>query len=209
MERLLTMLGVIGGMYVLYAISMGRWQYNSPAVREKRNTQFKKDGMSDQFSFVNPYTLWVLNLASAGTFTFYWLYKQWKVIRAGFKRTSRVPLKINATFRAILGVWSFLALGNLVNRTCEYTHHRTSFPAVFWWAVWLAGPVLLLLPTSYGWKIAGYLIFCTVPVIFQRRINTLTRDYLPLFPRAIELAATLIGAAVVVVCVLVWKFLLR
>lgn len=209
MERLLEMIGILVALYVAYTISLGKWNYDSPAKREKRKEELKQAGLSAQFYYMNAGTLLVLCLSSAGTFTFYWLYKQWKCVRHGFKRANHVPLQGSALLRAVTGFWSFFALGNLVNRTCEYTHRETSWPMYVWGIVWLGGLVLIFSPVEYSGKVIGYLFFCTVPVILQRRINTLTREYLPLFPRAIELAATLIGVICVVALVMGWKLLAR
>lgn len=207
MERLLEMIGILAALYVAYALSMGKWTYESTSTkREQRDEELKRAGLSSQFYFMNACTLVLLSLASAGTFTFYWLYKQWQRIHNGFKRDGK-QLHGSAFWRAVAGIWSFFALGNLINRTCEYMHRETSWPACLWGILWLSGLVILLSPVEYGWKIAGYVIFCTVPAIFQRRINTLTHGYLPLFPRAIELAATLTGAICVAAFVMIWKLL--
>lgn len=209
MERLLEMLGILAALYVTYALTIGKWNYESPTNKQKRTEELKQAGLSSQFYFINALTLLALTLASAGTFTFYWLYKQWQQIHNGFKRAGHAPLKGNAFWRACAGVWSFFALGNLINRTCEYTHHETSWPAFLWGTIWLGGLALILSPVEYGWKITGYVFFCSVPSVFQRRINTLTREYLPFFPRAIELLAALTGAAGAIVVILIWKLAAR
>ncbi|MBR4682784.1 MAG: hypothetical protein IKP06_05735 [Elusimicrobiaceae bacterium] len=206
MERLLEMVGVLAMLYVAYALTLGKWNYDSPTTREKRKEELKHAGLSSQFYFMNAGTLLVLALASAGTFTFYWLYKQWQCVHTGFKRAGRMTLHGNAFWRAVAGIWSFFALGELINRTCEYTHKETSWPAFLWGTVWIVGLALILSPAEYIWKIIGYVLFCVTPVVFQRRINTLTREYLPLFPRAIELAATLIGAICAAAIFMLFKF---
>ncbi len=205
MERFLEMIGILAALYVAYALSIGKWNYDSPSTREKRKEDLKQAGLSSQFYFINAATLLLLNLASAGTFTFYWLYKQWQSIRNGFKRAGHLPLRGNAFWRAVAGVWSFFALGDLINRTCEYTQRETSWPAFLWGTLWLSGFALLFPPVEYGWKITAYIMFCAVPSVFQRRINTLTRNYLPFFPRAIELLAALIGAGCAIAGILAWK----
>ena len=207
MERFLQMVGILAALYIAYALSLGKWNYETAAQKAQRKETLKQAGLSSRFYFMNVGTLLLLTLASAGTFTFYWLYKQWQQIRKGFKRAEHRALKGNAFWRAVAGFWSFFALGNLINRTCEYTRRPTSWPACLWGTLWLGGLVLVFSPVEQGWKILGYLLFCAVPAVFQRRINTLTHEYLPLFPRAVEIIATLAGAGLVLGLGMLWRLL--
>ena len=42
MERLLEMVGVLSMLYVAYALTLGKWNYDSPTTREKRKEELKK-----------------------------------------------------------------------------------------------------------------------------------------------------------------------
>ena len=205
MERFLEMISILGALYVAYALSMGKWTYETPAAREKRKEELKRAGLSARFYFMNAGSLFVLTLASAGTFTFYWLYKQWQSVYRG----SAQSLHGNAFWRAVTGMWSFFALGNLINRTCEYTRRETSWPAFLWGTLWLGGFVLIFSPVETGWRVAGFFLFTLAPAVYQRRINTLTKKYLPFLPRAVEIMVTLAGAACVVGAFTAWKTWLK
>ena len=197
MERLLEMLGVLVGLYIVYNLSVGKWDYTSFQRREKRKIELKEAGLSTRFYFMHPRTQWVCTLLSGGLFTGYWLYKQWKQILRGFKLLDGTPLSGSAWGRALGGWWSFFALGNLINRTCEYMQKETSWPAWLWGSIWLGSLGVIFMPFSYGWRIAGYVVFCFVPSVFQRRLNTLTADHISGFPRTVEIVVTLVGAILV------------
>ncbi len=210
MEQLLEMIAVLVVMFVVYALTMGKWNYTSQAQREHRKTELKEAGLSVRFYFMHPRTQFVLTLASGGVFTLYWLYKQWSQVQRGFKRLDGTPLSGSAWGRALCGGWSFFALGNLINRTCEYMQKEMSWPSWLWGGVWLGSLVLIFMPVEMGYRLAGFVIFCFVPTVLQRRINTLTAGHIPMFPRAVEIVVMLLGAACVVGGVMVWhKFLGR
>ncbi|MBO7190672.1 MAG: hypothetical protein J6V32_00980 [Elusimicrobiaceae bacterium] len=204
MERLLEIIGIVVGMYVIYALTMGKWNYTSQAQREHRKTELKEAGLSVRFYFMHPRTQFVLTLASGGIFTLYWLYKQWSRVLRGFKRLDGTPLSGSAWGRALGGWWSFFALGNLINRTCEYMQKETSWPSWLWGSVWLSGLGLVFVPVEMEYRLAGFVIFCFVPTVLQRRINTLTAEHIPAFPRAVEIVVMLLGAVCVVGCVMAW-----
>ncbi len=194
MERLLEIVGTLVVLYIVYALSMGKWDYASPQKRQARKTELKIDGLSTRFYFMHPRTQLVLTLASGGIFSFYWLFKQWKQVLRGFKRLDGKPLKGSAFTRMLGGLWNFYTLAGLVNRTCEYMHKPVSWPAGLWSILWLGGLALIFCPVGYGWKLGGYLVWCMVPSIFQARINTLTSEHISLTPRAVEVLITLLGA---------------
>ena len=191
MERLFTLVGVLAALYFIYALGLGKWTYASGQKREQRKLALKQAGLSTRFYFINARTFCTLNLISGGLFTFYWLYRQWSFIQKGFKRLDGKPLAVSAWLRAVFGMVSFFGLGGIINRTCEYMRKPLSWPPVLWGILWLGGLALLLAPVSYLYKGLGYILWCAVPVVFQRRINTLTREFLPAFPRTVEIIVTL------------------
>lgn len=195
MERLLEMLGVLATLYVFYALGMGKWNYVSPEKRTQRRNELKEAGLSTRFYFMHPHTQRVLTLLSGGLFTFYWLFKQWQQILRGFKRLDGTPLKGGAWLRALLGGWSFFSLANLINHTCEYMQKLTSWPGWLWGTLWLGGGIAIFCPLHWSWRGLGYLLFCLVPAVFQARLNTLTKEHISAFPRAVEIIVTLLGAA--------------
>lgn len=195
MERFLQMIGVLAALYVAYRLSLGKWDYTSPQKRQERKTELKEAGLSTRFYFMHARTQGVLTLMSGGLFTFYWLYKQWQYVLRGFKRADGTPLQGGAFRRAIGGVWSFFALAELINRTCEYMRKPTSWPAWLWGTLWLGGVIVLFCPVHYGWRIFGYMLWCLAPSVYQRRINSLTSEHISAFPRTIEILVTLCGTA--------------
>ena len=205
MERFLQMLGVLVALYVFYNLTMGRWHYVSPAQREKRRKELKEAGLSSRFYFMHPLTQFVLTIISGGLFTFYWLYRQWGQIKRGFKRENAPVSSINVLGRTLGGCWSFFILTDLINRTCEYLQKPVSWPAWWWGILWLGGLVCLFCPVQNGWKICGYLLWCIAPVVLQRRINTLTREHISMFPRTVEIIATLLGVGIAVGIIAIWR----
>ena len=197
MERLLEMLGILAALYLAYRLTIGRWTYFSPEEYARRKEVLKQAGLATRFYFMNPRTQVILTCLSGGTFTLYWFYKQWSVIKKGFKKIDGSALPCPAWLRAIGGFWSFFPLGGIINRTCEYMKKDTSWSPIFWGILWLGGLGAVIAAPGYIWKIAGGLIFCAVPAVFQRRINTLTKEHVSAFPRTIEILITLLGAACV------------
>ena len=197
MERLLEMIGILAVLYAVYALTMGKWDYSSPQKRSERKTELKEEGLSTRFYFMHPRTQLALTLTSGGLFTFYWLYKQWGQVLRGFKRLDGTTLKGNAFVRALMGGWSFFALGALINRTCEYMHKPTAWPAWLWGILWLGGLALIFCPVAIGWRAAGYLMWCGAPAVFQRRLNGMTKDQVSARPRWVEITVALLGAACV------------
>ena len=205
MEQLVEMIAVLVVMYVVYALTMGKWNYTSAALREQRKNELKEAGVSVRFYFTHPLTQFLLTVASGGIFTLYWLYKQWSQILRGFKRLDGTPLPGTAFGRMLNGYWNFLVLGNLLNRTCEYMGKETSWPSWLWGTAWLGGLVLVFVPVAGLYRTAGFLFFCFVPCVFQRRINTLTSEHISAFPRAVEIIVTLLGVVCVAGAVVAWR----
>ncbi len=193
MERLIEILVVMACLYAGYKLTAGKWNYTSQADVARRREALKEDGLSTRFYFIHARTQWVLTLVSGGLFTFYWFYRQWRNIRRGFRQADGQPLRGNAWWRTVGGGLTFFTLGNLINRTCEYMKKETSWPAGLWVTLWWGGLVLVFSPVSALLHVAGYALFCTVPTVFQRRINTLTRETFSLLPKPEEMLAAAIG----------------
>ncbi len=209
MERLLEMLGAIAAVYIVYKLGMGKWDYTSPHKRNQRKTELKEEGLSTRFYFMQPRTQWVMTAVSGGLFTFYWVYAQWKQIASGFKRLDGSSLEGGAFRRAVGSVWSMFALMNIINRTCEYMHKRMSWPSWLWGTLWLAGLVVIFCPVPVWVRVLGYIVWCSVPVIFQRRLNTLTHKHISAWPRAVEIIFMLLGMAVTAGIIWGYRFLMR
>ena len=205
MERFLQMVGVLVALYIAYRISLGKWDYTSHQKRQERKTELKTAGLSSRFYFMHPWTQRILTLLSGGLFTFYWLYEQWQQVLSGFKRLDGTPLQGGAFRRAVGGIWSFFPLAEIINRTSEYMRKPTSWPAALWGTLWLGGLVLVFCPVAYGWRIAGYVLWCLVPSVYQRRINTLTSKHISAFPRTVEIIITLFCAAGVTGLIAAWR----
>ena len=88
MERLWSILIGIAILYAAYALGMKRWDYDSPAKREELKTRIKERGLSTRFYFISAGRLLGLNILCGGLFVFYWSYKQWQAVYAGYKSTS-------------------------------------------------------------------------------------------------------------------------
>lgn len=195
MERLLEIVGILTALYIGYKLTIGKWDYSSPQKRDERKNKLKTAGLSTRFYFMHPRTQFILTFISGGLFTFYWLFKQWQQVLRGFKRLDNTPLKGSTFTRTLGGVWSFFALAGLINRTCEYMHKPTSWPAGLWGLLWLGGLALTFCPVEVSWRLTGYALWCAAPAVFQRRINTLSHEQIPAFPRTVEIIAALLCGA--------------
>lgn len=193
MERLLEMLGVLAVMYAVYALSVKNWNYTSESVREKRKAELKKQGLTNTFYFINARTQLVLTLISGGTFTLYWMYQQWRAVQRGFKRTDGKTLAGGPLLRTLSAVVTFFSLAGIINRTCEYMHQPTAWPAGLWGLVGIGGLVSIVLPIQWPVKLLGYFLFCAVPAIYQRRLNALPKNPISAAPKLAELAAAAVG----------------
>lgn len=210
MERLIEMLAVLALIYAGYALGIKRWSYAaSQADREKRRTELKAQGLSNTFYFIHAGTLFFLILLSGGTFTFYWLYQQWKAVLHGFKRSDGTTLKYGPLVRTLAGAITFFSLGNIINRTCEYMHKTPAWPAAWWGFWWICGLVLLFCPVGILGRILGALLFCAAPVAFQHRLNALPKTQIPVYPKPKEWLATAFGLTIVVSLFLCLRLLLH
>lgn len=205
MERLLEMLGVLAFMYAAYALSVKNWNYASEAAREKRKAELKERGLTNTFYFIHARTLFALTLASGGLFTLYWMLQQWSAVLRGFRRTDGMPLKGGAFVRTLLAPFTFFTLAGIINRTCEYMRTRTAWPPALWGIVWLGGLACMFLASGNTAKAAGYILFCTVPAVYQRRLNALPKNPVPAAPKIKEIAAAAEGLAAAGAIIMIWR----
>ena len=196
MQRLLEMLLALAILYAVYALGMKKWNYTFQADREKRKTELKKLGLSNTFYFIHEYTFLVLNLASGGLFSFYWIYKQWQAVLQGFKRLEGGPLKHGAFVRTLGGGFTFFTLAALINRTCEYMRKKTAWPAGLWGTLWFGGCALVFCPVGATYRLTGYLFFCLAPVVYQKRLNALPNEQISPTPKMTEIIASVMGLVV-------------
>jgi hypothetical protein len=193
MAEFLQMAVVIAVLYIFYSVTIKKWNYSTEAQRKERRTLLKKRGLSNTFYFIHDKTLFFLNAASGGLFTFFWLFRQWQAVKAGFKRTSGAPLKYGPFLRTFFGLVTFFSLNALISRTCEYMHKKTPLPPIVWSTLWIAGLILVLFATGYGAKIFGYLLWCYAPCALQHRLNAFPTQALDPRPKPTEIAATVIS----------------
>ena len=196
MERLIEMLVIIGVLYAGYALTLQKWTYVTQADWEKRKTFLKTRGLTNTFYFIHARTLFLLTLLSGGLFNFFWLYKQWKSVLQGFRRLEGGPLRFGPFLRALGGLFTFFSLGGIINRTCEYMHKKPALPATLWGLMWLGGIALIFLPIPTGWRITGYILWCGVPAVFQRRLNVLPKVTPSAWPKITELLVASVGFAI-------------
>lgn len=207
MERLFEMLCALAVMYAVYALSVKNWNYTSESAREKRKTELKQQGLTNTFYFINARTQLILTLLSGGTFTFYWMYQQWRAVLHGFRRLDGQPLKGGPLVRAAGGFITFFSLAGIINRTCEYMRAPAAWPAGLWGTLWLGGLVILFVPADWGFKAAGYFFFCAAPAVYQRRVNALPKNPVQGTPKLIELAAAGGGLILVLAAVMACRVL--
>ena len=209
MERLIEMVAVLALLYAGYALGMKRWNYSSQADQERHRADLKAKGMSNTFYFIHAGTLFWLVVFSGSTFTFYWLYQQWKAIKQGFKRTDGTPLSKGPFLRTLGSAVTFFTLGNIIKRTCEYMHKSPAWPSLWWGSLWLGGLIVACLPFSLLTRITGAFIFCLVPAVYQRHLNTLPKKSLPAKPKPKEIIAAALGLTLLTALLLLVKMMLQ
>ena len=198
MERLIEMGAVIALLYVGYVLGIKRWNYSSQADREKRRDALKAKGLCNTFYFIHAGTLFFFIVLSGGTFAFYWIYQQWKAIVQGFKRTDGTKLSGSPLLRTLASAVTFFALGSIINRTCEYMRKSTAWPSGWWGSLWLGGLVAACLPcVPLAARMIGGLLFCVVPSVYQRHLNTLPKKRVSVKPKPREIIATILGLIIV------------
>lgn len=180
MDRLYSILLGMALLFVFYVLGTRKWDYATEAKREAQKERLKKAGLSTCYYFISVRRLLLLNVLGGGLFVFYWAYKQWQAVRAGYKNAAGTALKMGPVFRALLIPFSFYQLNAIVNRTCLYMRKRPSFSPVFWGTVFWLGLAAVWVPVIPVWgRITGAAAFVLVPVVLQRRINTLPKELPP------------------------------
>jgi len=197
MERLIEMGVVIALLYAGYAFGIKRWNYMSQADREKRREVLKAKGLCNTFYFIHAGTLFFLTVFSGGTFAFYWIYQQWKAICQGFKRADGRKISCGPLAQTLKSAVTFFTLGGIINRTCEYMHKSTAWPSGWWGSVWLGGLVAACIPWAPATRLIGAFLFCIVPSVYQRHLNTLPKKSVPAKPKPREIIAAVLGLIVV------------
>ncbi len=179
MDRLLQLILGIGLLWAAYAV-LARWDYTSDAKRAEEKERLKEAGLSAQYYFVPAGRLLVLTLLSGGFFVFYWSYKQWQAVRAGYKNTAGTPLNYSPLWRAVLTPVSFYQFAAILNRTCRYLRRPAAWPAWLWGTAFWTGAAAACI-RDLGWgRLLGLAAFCAAPYTLQKHINGLPKE-LPRF----------------------------
>lgn len=188
MERLIHILLGVALVYGVYALGMKNWDYVSEAKRQELETCLREKGLSSKYYFIAAWQLFLMNLLCGGLFVFYWSYKQWQAVRAGYKSTRSPAPKGSPFLRSLFTFVTFYQFNSILNRTCLYMHKRPSLPAVFWGTVLWAGAAAALIPALPAfWRILGGILFVLAPCVLQRHINRLPKHLPPVRLKAAEL----------------------
>ena len=180
MDRLLSILLGIAILYVFYALGIKKWDYTSQAKRDKEKERLKKAGLSTRYYFIPEKRLLLFNITSGGLFLFYWSFKQWQAVTAGFKNTDGTSLKYPPWLRAVCTFISFYQLNAIINRTCRYMRKRPTLSPAFWGtALWTGFAAVWVPALPAGGRITGALFFILAPYVLQRRINALPKELPP------------------------------
>lgn len=193
MQRLFHMLAAVALVYGVYVLIFKRWDYYSEAKREEEKTLIKKQGLSTRYYFISTPWLLGLNILSGGGFFFYWTYKQWQAMRAGFIRADKRPLAFSPVLRTLCFFFSLYQFNAILNRTCIYMRKHPAFPPWLWGTlIWLA-PLAAALPLlSTAWRIAASAVFLIIPPILQKRVNSLSKTPPPFRLKTMEIVWVLI-----------------
>lgn len=188
MERLWSILIGIAILYAAYALGMKRWDYDSPAKREELKTRIKERGLSTRFYFISAGRLLGLNILCGGLFVFYWSYKQWQAVYAGYKSTSGHMPKGGPFLRAVFTFITFYQFNAILNRTCQYMRKKPALSPVIWGTLLWAGLAAAFIPAlPVFWRILGGVMFIFAPYALQRRVNALPKELPPTRLKAAEL----------------------
>lgn len=177
MEKIWQIIIGLAVFYAAYALSLKKWDYDSAAKREEAKLRLKRAGLSVRYYFIPANRLLVLNALSGGFFFWYWSYKQWQAVTAGYKNAAGGALKYGPLARAVFSFISFYQLTAVVNRTCAYMRKRPALPAVFWGSALAGGFTAACLPClSPWWRAAGAALYIAAPYALQKRINALPKE---------------------------------
>lgn len=207
MERIIQMLGILAVLYAAYALSLKKWTYVTEARRQQRRRELKEKGLSNMFYFIGARTLFLLNAASGGLFSFYWIYRQWQAAGRGFKRLDGKPLKGGPLVRTLGGLITFFPLNALIARTCEYMHKKAPLPPWVWGTLWLGGLAGAVFVTHWPERLICYAFFCGAPAALQNRLNALPKDPVPAKPKPAEIIAAAGGLILTLGIITAWRVL--
>lgn len=203
------MLGILAVLYAAYALSLKKWTYVTEAQREQRRRELKEKGLSNTFYFIGAGTLFLLNAASGGLFSFYWMYRQWQAVMRGFKRLDGTALKGGPFVRALGGLVTFFPLNAIIARTCEYMRKKAPLPPWVWGTLWLAGLAGAIFVTRWPERLVCYAFFCGAPAALQNRLNALPKDPVPAKPKPAEYVAAACGLIAALAVITAWRVLAR
>lgn len=188
MEKLIDILLGVALVYGVYALGMKNWDYASETKRKELEIRLQEKGLSAKYYFMAAWQLFLMNLLCGGLFVFYWSYKQWQAVQAGYKSTRSAAPKGSPFLRALFTFITFYQFNAVLNRTCLYMHKRPSLPTVFWGTVLWAGAAAALIPAlPLFWRILGGLLFIFAPCALQRRVNRLPKNLPPFRVKAAEI----------------------
>ena len=209
MERIIQMLGILAVLYAAYALSLKKWTYVTEAQREQRRRELKEKGLSNTFYFIGAGTLFLLNAASGGLFSFYWMYRQWQAVTRGFKRLDGTALKGGPFVRALGGFITFFPLNAIIARTCEYMRKKAPLPPWVWGTLWLAGLAGAIFVTRWPERLVCYAFSCGAPAAPQNRLNALPKAPVPANPNPAEYVAAACGLIAALAVITAWRVLAR
>lgn len=180
MEKLMNILLGTAILYAVYALGIKRWDYASEAKREEMKIRLQKQGLAVRYYFISTNKLLLLNLLSGGLFLFFWSYKQWQAVCAGYKNSSGKPLGGGPFWRAVFTVFTFYQFNAILNRTCLYMHKKPTLPCAVWGTLCWTGLTAACIPAlPLFWRMAGGALFLYAPCALQKRVNALPKQLPP------------------------------
>ena len=165
---------------MLFWLGPGRFDYTSEQKRQDIKVRIKRQGLSLQYYFISQRRLLILNILSGGLFVFYWAYKQWQAVHAGYRNTSGKILHGGPMLRSLFCAVSLYQLTAIINRTCVYLRKIPALPAVIWGTAWWGGLTAACLPFCPVWgRILGGIFFLITPYVLQKHVNSLPSQLPP------------------------------
>lgn len=187
MNRLLSLAVGLGILAFVYVLGLRRLDYASEQKRLAAKAQIKQDGLAVQYYFIPAGRLLAWWVLSGGLFGFYWLYRQWRAVCAGYRHAQGKKLAFGPLLRSVFGLISFYQLTAIVNRTCIYKRKTPAFPAAWWGTLFAGGAVAAALPLLPLWaRLLGAGCFAAAPYAVQRHINLLPGTLPPLPVKLME-----------------------
>lgn len=176
MEKLWSILTGIAILYAAYALGMKNWDYASAAKRDELKNRLMERGLSVRYYFIPTRRLFVLNLFCGGLFGFFWSYKQWQAVLAGYQNTTGKMPAGGAFLRAVFTFITFYQFNAILNRTCLYMRKKPTLPVMIWGTLLWGGLAAACLPALPAfWRITGGILFVLAPCMLQKRVNALPK----------------------------------